>query len=151
MHKGTDIILTIRARVSPAAVPLPAIIGEPGSVIDGCNTFDPQGEEGYRGAHGITFENVTATGLKFPLCAYGDAAVPLSLALRNCRLSFAKGQNEIVRGANLKIDLSDVEVEGVDGGILRNYGPAVEIRATGLKGVNPFACKAEEPFAVEAI
>lgn len=100
---------------------------------------------------GIAFENVTATGLKFPLCAYGDAAVPLSLALRNCRLSFAKGQNELVRGANLKIDLSDVEVEGVDGGILRNYGPEVEIRATGLKGVKPFAVNAEEPFAVEAI
>ena len=101
---------------------------------------------------GITFENVTATGLKFPLCAYGDAAVPLSLALKNCRLSFAKEQKELVRGANLKyIDLSDVEIEGVDGGVLRNYGQAVEIKAKDLKGVKPSSCKALEPFSVKAI
>ena len=31
-----------------------AIVGEPGSVIDGCNSFDRDGEEKYRGAHGIT-------------------------------------------------------------------------------------------------
>ena len=99
----------------------------------------------------ITFENVTSAGLKFPLCAYGDAAVPLSLALRNCRLSFAKGQTELVRGANLDIDLADVEVEGVEGVVLRNYGPVAEIKATGLKGVKPLACQAEEPFAVKAI
>ena len=31
-----------------------AIIGEEGSVIDGMNPFDPQGEEFYRGPHGIS-------------------------------------------------------------------------------------------------
>ena len=30
-----------------------AIVGEPGSVIDGCNGFNPEGEEGYRGVHAI--------------------------------------------------------------------------------------------------
>ena len=30
-----------------------AIIGEPGAVIDGCNGFNPDGEEGYRGVHAI--------------------------------------------------------------------------------------------------
>ncbi|MBR1608756.1 MAG: right-handed parallel beta-helix repeat-containing protein [Kiritimatiellae bacterium] len=30
-----------------------AIVGEPGAVIDGCNGFDPEGEEGYRGVHAI--------------------------------------------------------------------------------------------------
>ena len=30
-----------------------SIIGEPGSVIDGRNCFDPDGEENYRGPHGI--------------------------------------------------------------------------------------------------
>lgn len=29
------------------------IVGEKGAVIDGCNSFDPQGEEGFRGVHGI--------------------------------------------------------------------------------------------------
>ncbi len=100
---------------------------------------------------GITFENVTATGLKFPLCAYGDAAVPLALSLKNCRLSFANEQSELVRGANLSIDLSNVEIEGVDGGVLRNYGPKVDIKATDVKGVKPSDCKADEQFSVEAI
>lgn len=31
-----------------------AIIGEKGSSIDGCNSYDPQGEESYRGVHGIS-------------------------------------------------------------------------------------------------
>ena len=30
------------------------ILGEEGAVIDGRNSYDPQGEEGFRGAHGIT-------------------------------------------------------------------------------------------------
>lgn len=32
-----------------------AIIGEKGSVIDGCNCYDAKGEEGYRGPHAIMF------------------------------------------------------------------------------------------------
>lgn len=32
-----------------------AIIGEPGAYIDGCDCFDEQGEEHYRGPHGINF------------------------------------------------------------------------------------------------
>lgn len=42
-----------------------AIIGEEGSVIDGNNCFDPVGEEGYRGPHGMTFfycKNITLKG-----------------------------------------------------------------------------------------
>lgn len=42
-----------------------AIIGEPYSYIDGCNCYDPQGEENYRGPHGINMwncRNVTLRG-----------------------------------------------------------------------------------------
>ena len=42
-----------------------AIIGEPGSYIDGCNPFDPVGEERYRGPHGINMwycKNITLKG-----------------------------------------------------------------------------------------
>ena len=41
------------------------VIGEKGSVIDGCNSYDPKGEEYYRGVHGISVhnsENVTLKG-----------------------------------------------------------------------------------------
>ena len=34
-----------------------SIIGEPGAVIDGQNCFDPDGEEHYRGPHGIFLSN----------------------------------------------------------------------------------------------
>ena len=42
-----------------------ALIGEKGSVIDGRDTFDPQGEEGYRGPHAVNLyhcKNVTFRG-----------------------------------------------------------------------------------------
>ncbi|MBQ9358586.1 MAG: right-handed parallel beta-helix repeat-containing protein, partial [Abditibacteriota bacterium] len=42
-----------------------AVIGEPGSVIDGRDCYDPEGEEGYRGPHGIwlsSCKNVTLKG-----------------------------------------------------------------------------------------
>ena len=44
-----------RALVRLHAATNAAIVGEPGSVIDGCNSYhgDPNSEEGYRGVHGI--------------------------------------------------------------------------------------------------
>ena len=42
-----------------------AIIGEPGSVIDGMRCYDPKGEENFRGPHGIflsSCQNITLTG-----------------------------------------------------------------------------------------
>ena len=41
-----------------------AIIGEPGSVIDGCNPYDPIGEEFYRGPQGISAINCKRLVLK---------------------------------------------------------------------------------------
>ena len=41
-----------------------SIIGEPGSVIDGQNCYDADGEEGYRGPHGIFFSNCSNITLK---------------------------------------------------------------------------------------
>lgn len=35
------------------------LTGEPGAVIDGANSFDPKGEEGYRGVHGISVSYAT--------------------------------------------------------------------------------------------
>ncbi len=40
------------------------IIGEPGSVIDGQNCFDPDGEENYRGPHGIFLSGCSDVVLK---------------------------------------------------------------------------------------
>ena len=40
------------------------ITGEPGSIIDGRNCYDAQGEEGYRGPHGIFLSNCRNIALK---------------------------------------------------------------------------------------
>ena len=41
-----------------------SIVGEPGAVIDGQNCFDPDGEENYRGPHGIFLSNCEDVVLK---------------------------------------------------------------------------------------
>ena len=41
-----------------------SIIGEPGAVIDGQNCFDPDGEEHYRGPHGIFLSNCKDVALQ---------------------------------------------------------------------------------------
>jgi len=41
-----------------------AIVGEPGSVIDGNNGFNPEGEENYRGVHGISVTSVSNLTLR---------------------------------------------------------------------------------------
>lgn len=48
-----------------------AVIGEKGSMIHGQNCYDPQGEEGYRGPHGIDLwfcENITLRGYTIRDC-----------------------------------------------------------------------------------
>lgn len=41
-----------------------AVIGEEGSLIDGQNTYDPIGEEHYRGVHGMNFRNCRGITLR---------------------------------------------------------------------------------------
>ena len=45
-----------------------SVTGEPGSYFDGCYCFDPQGEQNYRGPHGMSFwrcENIRLSGYTF--------------------------------------------------------------------------------------
>ena len=53
-----------RAMLSAYGAERIAIIGEPGSVIDGQNCFDPDGEENYRGPHGIFLSNCSRVTLQ---------------------------------------------------------------------------------------
>ena len=100
----------------------------------------------------ILFEDVTATGLGLSLCAYGDAGEKFSLALKGCRLSFAKPQREFIRAAHVEsLTLDGVSVEGVDGPCVRSWGDVAEPRADGLKGVAPDIVSAAEPFNVRPI
>lgn len=47
----------------------------------------------------IRFENVTASGIRYPITAYGDEACPVRLEITGCRLSFAG--NEGMQGMSL--------------------------------------------------
>ena len=65
-----------------------AIIGEPGSCIDGSDCFDPDGEEGYRGPHGIyitNVENLTLSGYTIENCGNFEHQID------TCRHITAKG------------------------------------------------------------
>lgn len=53
-----------RAMISAYGEKNIAILGEPGSVIDGQDCYDADGEEGYRGPHGIYITNCEAVTLR---------------------------------------------------------------------------------------
>ena len=100
----------------------------------------------------IRFENVEATGLALSLCAYGDAESKLSLALKGCRLSFAKPQRELVRAAHVEsLSLDCVSVEGVEGPCVRSWGDVAAPVVHGLGGVEPKVVDADAPFRVNPI
>ncbi len=100
----------------------------------------------------IRFEGVTATGLVLSLCAYGDKCAPLSLALKNCRLSFKKPQTELVRAAHVEsLSLEDVSAEGVAGPCARSWGGVAEPSVRNLSGVEPKVVDADVPFRVNPI
>ena len=100
----------------------------------------------------IRFENVTATGVKLPLCAYGSPETPLSLVFSNCRISFAEPQEAVIRGAKFKkLCAEGTTVDGGEPILLRNYGPATPISAKECKGFAPKEIRADEPFKVKAI
>lgn len=91
----------------------------------------------------ITFERVTAKGIKMPLNAYGqdskygyDFCVPLDLTLRDCSISFSADVPEFIRGANVRsLTLENVNVKGVTGPLLRTWQGETDVKANNLKGV----------------
>ena len=100
----------------------------------------------------IRFENVEATGLVLSLCAYGDPDARLSLALKDCRLSFAKRQRELVRAAHVEsLRLESVSADGVDGPCVRSWGGVEAPAVSGLEGATPEVVAADEPFRVNPI
>ena len=105
-----------------------------------------------RPLRGIRFENVTAGGLGLSLCAYGDRDSPLSLSLKDCRLSFGKRQTELLRAAHVKsLVLDGVTVEGVDGPCVRSWGGVAEPSLREVHGVEPKVIDADVPFRAKPI
>ena len=100
----------------------------------------------------IRFEDTDASGIAMSLCAYGDEAEKLSLALERCRIAFAAPQTEFIRGAHIdSLLLRDVTAEGVQGPCVRSWGDVAVPDADGLAGIAPDIATATEPFRTQAI
>ncbi len=107
----------------------------------------------------ITFERVTARGIKLPRNAYGQYShygylfcVPLDLTLRDCKVSFAGRVPEFIRGANVRsLVLENVKVEGVDGPLLRTWQGETEVQAVNLEGVGTDIKKGVGAWNADAI
>ena len=107
----------------------------------------------------ITFERVTARGIKLPLNAYGqdshygyDFCVPLDLTLRDCKVSFTGEVPEFIRGANVRsLVLENVKVEGVKGPLLRTWQGGTEVKAVNLEGVGTDIKKGVGAWDADAI
>jgi len=84
--------------------------------------------------------------------APGVVWVTLSLSLKDCRLSFATRQKELVRAAHVEsLELDGVTVEGVEGPCVRSWGGVVEPSVRALRGVEPKVVDADVPFRVKPI
>ena len=100
----------------------------------------------------IRFEKVKATGIKLPLCAYGDKDVPFSLSFKDVAISFAGTPPEFIRGAHVeRIKAENLRVEGVKGPFFRTWGGEPKVEAKDLKGLVPTVEAAKEPFRVRPI
>lgn len=100
----------------------------------------------------ITFENVTASGLNLPLNAYGSAEHPVSLTVRNCKISFAGEPTELIRAANYQsIVLQNVTVQNVIGSAVCSWGGDGELTVENCTGFAPTAVAAQKPFSCKPI
>ena len=117
------------------------------------NYFNEQWQKGAP-LKDVVFERVKATGVKLPLCSWGDAYEPLDLTLRDCALSFAAPVAEFAKGSWLKsLTLENVTVKGVQGPLLRlwNEGTRPKVTVKDLKGVEGVIAPGEGEFKVKGI
>ena len=100
----------------------------------------------------VRFEEVRATGVRLPLCAYGEKDRPLCLTLKDVAISFAEPVSEVIRGAWIdRIDLENLTLENANGPLLRNWStqkPRIESR--GAVPADLSDVSATRPFEVKA-
>ena len=100
----------------------------------------------------VTFEDMTVSGLAYPLHAYAPADCPLALTFRRAQIGFAVTVDAFVLGANLgTVSADELDVRGVAGPFLRSWNgsPAFEVRD--LKGLSPAVEPAKGTFSVRPI
>ena len=97
----------------------------------------------------ITFKNVSAEGIKMPLCAYADENIPFRLTLENCNFSFDADIQEFIKGAYINsLELSNVSIKSPSEiPLVRIWaGEKPEINLDNVSGITPEVASTEEPF-----
>jgi len=103
--------------------------------------FQDEGWQRGRPLAGMRFENVTATGLMLPIAASAGPAsrgkvVPFTLELEDCSFSFARKQTELIAGRNIGcLDMRNVDVNGVEGPVLRSWEGSTDMKCKNVTGV----------------
>ena len=105
----------------------------------------------------ITFRNITADGLKYPLTAYGEADIHVSCTVENCRFSLTEG-TEGMSFMHLchfdNIILRNVQVQGLKNApLIRRWceGDVVTENLTYDDSANPLIRDAEFAFTCKPI
>ena len=84
----------------------------------------------------ITFENVTASGIRMPLTAYALDVLPIRLAITGCRIGFSADAEEkcfIRTHAYERITLKNTSVSGCAGGaLIKSWGGDGILETDGL-------------------
>ena len=88
----------------------------------------------------VTFENCRVSGLTLPLALNATASegmdVPLEFTMRDCSLTFARPQTEVISALNVKrIRLDGLKVTGAYAPLVRHWGAPPELaieRSAGL-------------------
>lgn len=103
----------------------------------------------------IRFENVTATGVRLSLCAYGAAEDPTSLTFADCAFAFVGETDEFLRAAHLRrLELRNVKADGVrkGGALVRLWGErAPEVVRENAEGVGEGVVRETVPFSTRPI
>lgn len=100
----------------------------------------------------ISFENISATGIKMPLNAYGDREEKLTLSFKDCDIAFTEPVECAIRAGNFRlISAERLTLTNVSGALVRCYGESGEIRAEELFGPERLAEHTDEPFSSDDI
>lgn len=106
----------------------------------------------------LTFDGLTAEGIKYPLNAYGDAECPLELTIRNASIAFAEERkfDAMMHAAYFRrITLENVKVSGAVGHpLIRLWSEGGEIVTDNLtcdRDVGALSALADEPFMAQPI
>lgn len=105
----------------------------------------------------VIFRNITAEGIKLPLCVYGDREEPLTMSIENSELSFDGDDGGLVfmKAANVRgLRMKNVKISGNFGKeMIRSWGGIgdVSLENVDFPSAGPVCADAEEEFSVKGI